>query len=785
MEKGLTEKEAREFLLKFGRNEIVTKKPYSALSIFLSQFPTIINFILVIAAIFSLITKNNIDAFFIFTILILNSLFGFFQEYKAEKSLEKLKNFITPLSRVFRNGKETQIESSLIVCGDFVILSEGDRIPADGKILLNHSIEVDESILTGESLPVIKKLNDEVFSGTLITKGRGHLLVEKTGMNTRFGQIAKTLSTIETDKTPLSKKLNTLGKILSLGVVVISLSLIPIGMMQGKSLLPLILLATSIGVAAIPESLPAVITISLALGTNRMAKKQAIVRKMQAVETLGAVQIILTDKTGTLTQNVMRVKKYWTVGKKSLPDLLKACVFGNTASLIKKEGEEYDVVGDKTDGALLLFSKNQKVDFESLKTQGSITDEFVFDSQTKTITTVFESQGKKYVFVRGSPEIILEKSGLSDSEKKKITSEFSQYAKEGLRVIGFGTKIEEHQGMDRKHLEDNLEFLGFVGIYDPPREEVKQAILQAKKAGIKTIMVTGDNELTATAIAQEIGLIEKGQDVITGEELEKMSDEELEKIITKTAIFARTNPHHKLRLVETLKKLGFVVAVTGDGVNDALALKRADVGIAMGEEGTDVAKEASEIVLTNDNYSILIKAVEEGRIIYDNILKAITYLLSGNLSEIALVFFATVLGMQNPLLPTQILWINLITDGLPALALASDSKNPDVLKNFPRDPKSPFLSGKRLAFIGLVGIGVAFFLLLIFDILLKTHTPTYSRTVVFNLLVFIHMIIAFVVRGGSILKPNKILIFGVIGTFLLQFIITTNPFFQKIFHLGF
>ncbi len=786
MEKGLTAKQAEQQLLKSGRNEIYVKKKFSALSLFLSQFPTLINGILTIAAFLSFFTKNIIDGVFIVIILLLNALFGFFQEYKAEKSLEKLKTFITPLSRVFRNGKEIRIETSFLVPGDLVILSEGDRIPTDGHLLLNHSIEVDESILTGESLPVIKKQNEEVFSGTLITKGRGHLLVEKTGMSTRFGQIAASLESIESDKTPLAKKLNNLGKILSLGIVVVSLSLIPLGMAQGKTLLPLILLATSIGVAAIPESLPAVITIALGLGTNRMAKKQAIVRKMQAVETLGAVQVILTDKTGTLTQNIMRVKKH---SSSSLPDLIKACVFGNTASLIKKDQEQdFDIVGDKTDGALLLWVKNQNINIEELKTTGKIIDEFVFDPLSKTITTVWQNDGEKIVFVRGSPEIILEKSTLSPKEKEKTEKQFFDYAKEGLRVIGFGKRIfPDHivNKTDRKDLEKDLEFLGFVGIYDPPRPQVKHALSEAKIAGIKTIIVTGDNELTATAIAQEVGLIEKGQDVILGSEMEKMTDEELIKLLPKTTIFARTKPEDKLRLVTLLKKMGMVVAVTGDGVNDALALKRADVGVAMGETGTDVAKEASDIVLTNDNYSILIRAVEEGRTIYENILKSITYLLTGNLSEISLVFLAFVFGMENPLLPTQILWVNLITDGLPALALASDGKNPQVLKNQPRDPKMPFLSNRRLLFIGLVGISISLSLLLIFKLLLINQNETFARTVIFNLLVFSHMMLAFIVRGKSIFRVNKLLIFGVLGILFLQMIVTTQPFFQRIFHLGF
>lgn len=787
MEQGLTTREAEEKLQQFGKNEIQTQGKVSSVKIFLSQFPTFLNGILALAGVFSIVIHDVLDGVFIFTILLVNGIVGFIQEYRAEKALEKLKDFLTPLARVIRDGKEIQIATINIVPGDIVKLFEGERIPADGILISEKYIEIDESILTGESLPVEKKQNDNVLTGTLVIKGRGRLMVKTIGMQTVFGKIAQTLESIEIDQTPLQKRLDFLGKVLSATACIIAILIIPIGLIQGKLLIPLILLAVSIAIAAIPESLPAIITIALGIGTNRMAKKHAIVRKMPSVETLGAVQIILTDKTGTLTQNAMVVKKCNVETGVKKEDMLRACILGNTASLIEKtDGKEtWEVVGDKTDGALLLWAKEQKENTASLIQSGKIVDEYVFDPTTKTITTVWQHTLAKelHVFVRGAPEEILANCKTTKEKKDSITRAFNAYATEGFRVIGFATKTIQTR-MNRRDLEKDLTFLGFVGIYDPPRSEAKQAIAAAKRAGIQPVMVTGDNELTALAIAKEIGLIEENEDVMTGVVMQKLSDEELGKLLPKTRVFARVRPEDKLRLVDLYKKQGFVVGVTGDGVNDALALKRADVGIAMGETGTDVAKEAADIVLTDDNFATIVHAVEEGRKIYDNILKAITYLLSGNLAELSLVFFGTLFGLPQPLLPTQILWINLVTDGLPALALAGDTKDKDLLNNKPRDPKSQILSRDRLIFIAVVGFGLSFSLLLLYKILLGSFSETLSRTITFNVLVFSHAFIALAVRKGSFFRPNKFLILTFIGTFLLQIAITTIPFFQDIFHLG-
>ncbi len=788
MEQGLTLKQVQEGLEKFGKNEITATATFSPLALFLSQFPTGINFVLAGAALISFLIADAVDGGLILTILFLNALFGFIQEYRAEKSLQKLKSFITPLSRVIRDGKEQQIATVELVPGDIVILTEGDRVPADGTLSISHHLEVDESILTGESLPVMKKTRDSVFGGTLIVKGKATMQVSKTGQQTQFGQIAKTLATITADKTPLQKQLDTLGKVISVIAVLIALLLIPLGLLQAFSLVPLLLLAVSIGVAAIPEGLPAVITIALAIGTNRMAKKHAIVRQMPAIETLGSVQTILIDKTGTLTQNSMRVKKFWLRKKKDLELLVKACIFGNTASLLEKgDAKTWDIVGDKTDGALLLWANAQHANIDALKKSGKIRDEYTFDQQTKTITTIWESEKKSYVFVRGAPETLLEKSILTEGERKLLSDTFETYAKDGFRVIAVGTKIVNHtNAMHRVEAEKDLSLIGIFGIYDPPRPEAKQAVLAANQAGIHTVMVTGDNPITAVAIAKEIGLIEKDEDVITGTELKTMSDEQVLTVLDKVRVFARTQPEDKLRLVTLYKQKGHVVGVTGDGVNDALALKRADVGIAMGQKGTDVAKEAADIVLTDDNFSSIVKAVEEGRTIYSNIQKSITYLLSGNLSELALIFFAVLFGMPTPLLPTQILWMNIVTDGLPALALASDPKNPSLLHNKPRNPQTPILTRNRVIFIISVGLGFAVILLQLFNFLLAHgYSELFSRTIIFNVLVIFHMFLAFFIRGNQFFRPNIFLIISVCVTLAIQLLITTTPFFQELFHLSF
>ncbi len=786
MKPGLSASQAHSLLQQYGYNEITAKHNASPLLLFWSQFPTVINGILALAALLSFFVGDAIDTIFIFAILFLNAVLGFYQEYRAEKSLEKLKAMLNPLVRVIRDGKEQQISSRDLVPGDIVFLFEGERVPADGAITKTNHLEIDESVLTGESLPVEKEPKAQILSGTLVTKGNGYMVVEKTGMTTRFGQIAETLATVEEDTSPLKKQVNGLGKVLSAVAFLFAFLVVPVGLSQGRELFPLILLSVSVAIAAIPEGLPAVITIALAIGTSKMAKKGAIIRKLPAVETLGSVQILLFDKTGTLTQNKMQVKEHWTLVKNSLPRLFMSCVVGNTATLIEKGvPNEYDVIGDTTDGALLLYGHKNGLKQEVLEKTGKLIDEYVFDPITKTITIVWQEGDNQTVFIRGAPEEVLGKSIVTEKERKQITEMYESFALKGLRVIGFATKTKKHGHTSRKHLENNLTFLGLIGIYDPPRLEAKQAILSAKEAGIRPIMVTGDNELTALTIGREVGLIDENDHVITGNELSKISDDELSLLLDTTNVFSRVQPEDKLRLTSLFKKKGYIVGVTGDGVNDALALKRADVGIAMGIGGTDVAKEAADIVLTDNNFATLVHAIMEGRVIYNNISKAIVYLLAGNLSEILFVLLTVAFGLPVALLPTQILWINLVTDGIPALALASDTGDSNVVHQKPRNISTPILTPQRLLFILTVGGTIAIILCFVFYVINLNGNSTLARTVTFNLLVALHLCAAFIVRGKNWYRKNPLLMYGTIATIVLQAMITLIPSLQEIFHLGF
>lgn len=784
MDQGLTQEEIVKKQQIFGKNEIIASESFSAFKLFISQFPTLINAILAIGAILSFIIKEPLDGIFILAILILNSLFGFIQEFRAEKALQKLKKLAQPTCVVFRAGKPMQIRAVELVPEDIVVLNEGDRIPADGVILTELHVEIDESILTGESLPVIKKHADEVYQGTFVAKGKARMKVTKIGAQTKLGQISLTLVSVKEESTPLQKQITSLARLLSFGAIGISLLLIPIGVFYGRALYPFLLLAISISVAAIPESLPAVITIALAIGTNRMAQKRAIVRKLASIETVGGVQVILTDKTGTLTQNDMSVKEYFLKDIAKFHDLIHACVVGNTAHIAEENNIKH-IIGDKTDGALLLWAGEQQISINHDPESVQILDEYTFDPISKTVTTVALVHKQPIVVVKGAPESILKLSKLNQQDKDILEKRYESFAMQGLRVIALAQKHEpNHKNLSRKELETNLEFLGFICLYDPPRKEAGRAVLEAEQAGIRVIMVTGDNPLTAKAIAKEVGILSENKTVITGKDLDRMTDKELVQTIQLVSVYARTTPEHKMRLVDAFQNLGFIVGVTGDGVNDALALKKANVGIAMGQKGTDVAIEASDIVLTDDNFATLIEAVKEGRTIYANIVKATTYLLAGNLAELGLIFFATFFNLAIPLLPTQILWINLVTDGMPALALASEKSTYRQIFGKPRLKEEPIIKKNRLVFIIITAIIIIAALVFIFMFLNNTIGIDKSRTVVFNLMILLQIFLAFIVRGKQSIFSNKYLNITAIITIFFQILLTFNPILQIIFNLS-
>lgn len=706
-------------LKKFGPNEIVEGKKKSSLSILISQFTSFLIFLLALAALISLILGDILDGIFILLVVVLNGLLGFVQEFKAEKAIEALKKITISRVRVFRDAVETEIDSRFLVPGDVFFIEEGVRIPADGQILEGLNLEVNEASLTGESLPVLKRTEAEgdeeaVFAGTVVARGRGRVEVTATGMNTRFGRIALGLQNIEEEGTPLQKKIESLGRGLGIFGIAASLSILILSILRGNPPFESFLTSISLAVAAVPEGLPAVITIALAVGVQRMSRQAAIVRKLTSVEALGSTSVIVTDKTGTLTKGEMRVKEIWFDGKFfSLRDLIKdqtqnetlqkivevSSICSSASLVIKNDSRSFNILGDSTEGALLLMVNDLGRNVEGLRTDGRLLEEYPFDAQRKTMSVLFSRGSKPFVLTKGAPETLLTFSDrlffqgkiipLDKGKREEIERGYKESAAVGLRIIAFSFReVLGERGYPRDEVEKEQVFLGFTGIYDPPREEVKEAIKVCREAGIRVVMVTGDNPLTAKAVASEIGLAQEGDDILTGKQLEAYSGESLKTVLPKVRIFARTTPEQKFQIVKAYQELGEVIAVTGDGVNDALALKQADVGVAMGITGTDVAKEAADIIVTDDNFASITKAVEEGRIIFENVKSAVKYLIGCNLGEISAVLIAVVLGWPLILTPLQLLYVNLVTDGLPAVALAVTPKHSGIMRKPPRRSSS-------------------------------------------------------------------------------------------------
>lgn len=837
---GLNNEEVKKRRKQFGFNELLEEEKQSALLLFFSQFKDFMVIILLVATLISGILGEYIDAIAIIAIVIVNGILGFFQERKAEKSLEALKELSAPLANVLRDGQWIKIPSKEIVPGDIIRFSSGDRISADVRLFEVSSLEIEESALTGESIPASKDispirdeniglgdLHNMAFMGTMVTRGSGKGVVTGTGMKTAMGQIADLLQSAETLQTPLQRRLEQLGKILIVVAILLTVLVVGIGVMQGHDLYTMFLSGVSLAVAAIPEGLPAIVTIALSLGVQRMIRKNAIVRKLPAVETLGCASVICSDKTGTMTQNKMTVTHVWTnnriwtvTGQGYEPQgqfvyrnevinptrdehLQKLLTFGmlcNHSSLIRDK-DHYRIDGDPTEGALLVAGMKAGFLREQLLQEYKIIQEFPFDSSRKMMTIIIENKrGERYAITKGAPDILLKLSVsvyvggkiqlLSQSWLEKIQTTIDSLASQALRNIAIAFKpvpnrIFAHEG----ELEKDLIFIGIQGMIDPPRPEVKSAIKECKEAGIKTVMITGDHVTTAKAIGKQLGILNSDNLVMEGSKLESLTVEELEEVVDKVTVFARVSPEHKLKIVKAFQNKGHIVAMTGDGVNDAPAIKAADIGIAMGITGTDVAKESSALVLLDDNFATIKSAIQEGRNIYENIRKFIRYLLASNVGEILVMLFAMILAMPLPLVPIQILWVNLVTDGLPAMALGLDKPEGDVMKRKPRHPKEGvFARGLGWKVISR-GFLIGFATLLAFFICYKQYPNQleYAQTIAFATLVLAQLIHVFDCRSEySIFSRNPFgnpyLVWAVLSSLLLMVTVIYYPPLQTIFH---
>ena len=736
--KGLTTIQVSQLLIQYGLNTITEQKKKSIFIKFFEQFNNFLTILLIGASVFSFLLGETLDGGLIIGIVILNGFFGLYQEAKAEESLKALKQMTVTKVRVIRDGQQVEIDSKYLVPGDIVFLEEGVKIPADAKVIESINLEVNESALTGESLAVLKTIKDEVFSGTIVARGRGLIEVKKTGDKTKFGQIAGNLMSIEDGSTPLQKKLANLTRFIGIGGIILSIIVFLISLFEGTGYFPAFLLAVSLAVAVVPEGLPAVMTITLAIGMKKMAGKKAIVRKLSAIEALGSITLIATDKTGTLTTNKMQVKEIYVDNfqfsifnfhsnlnfqlsnfKNDAKNLIILNgILCSTASLVYiHDHGSWDVLGDPTEGSLLFLAQKQGLNIDEIRKGWQLIDEKPFDSVTKMMSVVVRPVGggrdRPTQFSKGAPESIInicdriiignKETKMTVEDRKKIKRQVDRWAEQGLRVLAFSYNRIENSKLKIENSQKNNIFLGMVAIHDAPRPEVKEAIIKAKKAGIKVIMITGDNEKTAEAIGVSSGLIKDGDEILTGQQLEEYNDEELLRILPRVKIFARTNPFQKHRIVSLYQKLGEIVAVTGDGVNDAIALKQADVGVAMGLVGTDVARETADMVITDDNFATIVTAVEEGRNIINSIKNAIKYLLSCNVAEAVALIIGLILGLPTFFYPIQLLYINLVTDGLPALVLSFSPRDPNAMSITP-EKEMVLLKNKDQSYIGAVGI---------------------------------------------------------------------------------
>ncbi len=794
---GLSSETVEVLQQQFGTNTLKETAKKSKFKMLLSQFTDVMILILIVAAVISFVVGEYTDGYVILAIIIANAWMGFSQEYNAEQSVMMLQKMSAQFAVVIRNSKPQKLEAAALVPGDIILLEAGDIVPADGRLLEVHAFKTNESSLTGESHSTEKitaAINQDnlvpgdqlnmIFKGTIVSNGSAKAVITATGMNTEIGKIAVMME-VDAQKTPLQKRLIIFGKQLSVIVLVICAVVFGIGLWRGEPVFAMFLTALSLAVAALPEALPAVITIALAAGARRMVKQNALMRKLPAVETLGSVTYICSDKTGTLTQNIMTVEKMQAAAGQE--DLLKHAMMLNNEVKFSEEG----LLGDATETALVDHVLEIGHTKEASDTAFPLLAKLPFDSERMRMSTLHQHGDKWILFVKGAPVKITEVLSAKYKDQTAAWLDANRkWASEGLRVLFFGYKIFDQQPENINAGEEkDLDFLGMAAMIDPPREEVIEAIKECKTAGIKSVMITGDQPLTAIAIAERLGMVEKGHDgVKTGADLEKLTADDFKNIVTTTTIYARVSPQQKLNIVKALQQHAQFVAMTGDGVNDAPSLKQADIGIAMGITGTDVSKEAADMILLDDNFATIVKAIREGRRIYENIRKFILYVLSCNLGEILTIFFAPLLGFAIPLLPIHILWINLVTDGLPGLALVKEPAEKNIMQLPPRPPKENLFAGGMVAKILITGTILAIASISIqWWAVLQQYPVKIQQTMVFTTLCFVQLGNALSVRSvyQSIFAKgvfaNKAIWGAIALTVILQLLLVYVPFLQPIF----
>jgi Ca2+-transporting ATPase len=838
--RGISESEAELRLKKNGFNELTEKKQITSLELFINQFKSVLILILILAAGTSgFILHEYTDMAVILVIIILNSIIGFIQEYRAEQAVEALKKMVSPQCKVVREGEIKEVSATKVVPGDILVIQEGDRIPADGRLIEANSLKIDESPLTGESSSITKKVNkiegeapldqrvNMVYMGTHTTYGRGVAVITATGMSTEFGNIAELIQSIEEEDSPLNKKTEKLGRQLGLLALVGCIMVFIVNYLHGISFADSFLSAVSLAVSAIPEGLPTVLVITLSLGAQRMARNNAIIRKLNSVETLGTTTVICSDKTGTITKNEMTVRQIQTINQcvqvtgegftplgKFLSDgnelnplkeselelILKAGLLCNDSSIVDDEEVGPYIIGDPTEGAMLVVAVKAGLFPENVERNNPRVWEAPFDSVRKMMTTINKTESGVRVYAKGAPEVIIAKSiegytngsvvELSKEQRENIQSQVMWMADKALRVLAFAYKDYDPIGEYlQEDVESNLVFIGLMGMMDPPREEVSHAIQLCMRAGIRPVMITGDHKSTAVAIAREVGITSGDEnEVITGLDLSDMSDEELFEKVEKVSVYARVSPEHKVRIAQTLRARGNIVAMTGDGVNDAPAIKAADIGVAMGIKGTDVTKEAADMVLADDNFATIVKAVEQGRIIYHNIRKFMRFMISSNFDEMLVITAFVLVGLPIPFLPVMILWLNLVTDGGPALALSMDVAKDDLMSVPPRDPKEGILHGMYFFIFAYVVLQSATMAgTFIWKYVIQGSSLEVARTVTFMQVCMFELVVVWNCRSEthSVFKTgldNKYLLSSTLIAGLLTASLCYIPFLQNFFH---